>query len=43
MDEANRSLQQDQTKAQLHTMSAAVVALAQRDALKPIIPLLSRC
>jgi hypothetical protein len=33
MDEANRSLQQAPTKAQLHTMSAAVLALARREAV----------
>lgn len=36
MDEANRSLQQDPTKAQFDTMSAAVVALARREALKAV-------
>jgi len=36
MDEAIRSLQQVPTKAQSHTMRAAVIALARREALKAV-------
>jgi hypothetical protein len=38
MDEANRSLQHAPTKAQLHTMHAAVATVAKREALKAISP-----
>jgi hypothetical protein len=36
MDEANRSLPQAPTRAQSHTMNAAVICLARREALKAI-------
>jgi hypothetical protein len=36
MDEANQSLPQAPTQAQSHTMRAAVIALARREALKAI-------